>query len=73
MRQIGNQEVINPKDFYSKSEAEVHHMFENNEAKKLFSNFVMPLILLTSRYMIEMIFKMKYTKFFNNIGPSGNE
>ena len=73
MKQSDSKDVQNPKDKYSKSEAEVNSMFETNEAKKLYANFVMPLILMTSRYMIEYIFRLSYQKFYKNIGPSGNE
>ena len=33
----------------------------------------MPLLLMTARMEIEIIFNMSYDKFFNNIGPSGNK
>jgi len=41
--------------------------------KRLLQNFVMPLLIMTARMEIEIIFNMSYDKFFNNIGPSGNK
>ena len=33
----------------------------------------MPLLMMTIRIEVEIIFNMSYDKFFNNIGPSGNK
>lgn len=41
-------------------------------ANKLFQMFIMPLLLLTIRLELDVIFNMGYHSFFNNIGPSGN-
>jgi hypothetical protein len=40
-------------------------------ANKFFHTFVMPIILLTIRLEIDIIFQTTYEKFFGNIGPSG--
>lgn len=41
------------------------------DAKNLFQNIVMPLLVLTIRLEIDVIFHLGYNKFFNNVGPSG--
>ena len=41
-------------------------------SKKLWQMFIMPLLLLTIRLELDVIFNMGYHAFFNNIGPSGN-
>jgi len=41
-------------------------------AKRLLSTFIYPLLIMTIRLEIEVIFTMRYEKFFSNIGPSGN-
>ena len=41
--------------------------------KRLIQNFIMPLLIMTARMEIEIIFNMSYERFFNNIGPSGNK
>ena len=46
-------------------------MLEIQSTKKLFTNFIMPLILMTVRFEVEMIFRVNYIKFFKNIGNSG--
>jgi hypothetical protein len=33
----------------------------------------MPLLLLTTRLEIDVIFHLAFNQFFNNIGPSGNK
>jgi hypothetical protein len=43
------------------------------EAKHLFKVLVMPLLLLTIRLEIDVIFHLTYSKFFGNIGPSGKK
>lgn len=40
--------------------------------RKLFANFVMPMILLSIRLEIEIIFKMNYRIFFKNYPEGGN-
>jgi hypothetical protein len=42
-------------------------------AKNLFINLVMPLLVMTVRLEIHVIFHLSYNNFFNNIGPSGNK
>jgi len=44
-----------------------------NNANKFFHTFMMPVLLLTIRLEIDIIFQTSYNKFFGNIGPSGNE
>jgi hypothetical protein len=49
---------------------------KNDKMKVLFVNFVMPMIILTIRVEIEVIFKMNYRKFFatkNDIGEGDLE
>jgi len=41
------------------SKIEIHYM-KSESSKKLFSNFVMPMIVLAIRVEIEIIFKMNY-------------
>ena len=53
-----------------KSEA-VRKMLEVQSTKKLFMNFIMPMILLTVRFHVEMIFRTNYVQFFNNVNNSG--
>jgi hypothetical protein len=43
------------------------------DAKNLFSNIVMPLLLLTIRLETDVIFHLAYYKFFNNIGLNGKK
>jgi hypothetical protein len=38
--------------------------FKNDKMKALFINFVMPMIILTIRVELEVIFKMNYRAFF---------
>lgn len=45
----------------------------NKDAKNLFENIVMPLLVLTIRLEIDVVFHLSYNQFFNNIGPSGNK
>jgi hypothetical protein len=43
------------------------------EVKKIFSNFIMPMLILTIRFQIEFIFRLNYRHYFENIGPTGNK
>ena len=43
----------------------------SNSATKLFQTFVMPILVLTVRIEIDIIFQCTYPGFFNDIGPSG--
>lgn len=40
-------------------------------ATKLFQTFAMPIVVLSIRVEIDVIFQITYGKFFNDIGPSG--
>ena len=42
-------------------------------ARRLLATFIYPLLIMTIRLEIEVIFNMRYEKFFANIGPSGNQ
>jgi hypothetical protein len=46
-------------------------MLEVQATKKLFMNFIMPMILMTVRFQVEMIFRTNYIKFFSGISNSG--
>ena len=45
----------------------------NLNAKNLFMNLIMPLLIMTVRLQIHVVFSLGYHTFFNNVGPSGNK
>ena len=41
---------------------------KNDKTRQLFAKFIMPMIILTIRVEMEVIFKMNYRKFLSNKG-----
>ena len=60
-------------DKHENPEKKIMIEIATNNANKFFHTFIMPVLLLTIRLEIDIIFQTSYSKFFGNIGPSGNE
>lgn len=45
----------------------------NQNARNLFRNLIMPMLIMTVRLEIHVVFSLGYRAFFNNVGPSGNK
>ena len=59
--------------YKEKELGEVREILHVKETKKLMCNFIMPMLLLITRFSIELIFRLNYKQFFSNIGPTGNK
>ena len=46
---------------------------KEKQSEKFFLLFIMPMIILTIRIQIEVIFQMTFDKFYNNKGASGKK
>jgi len=56
-----------------RNKADIQRKLAEKNANKLFQTFIMPIIVMTIRLEIDVIFQITYQKFFNNIGPSGKK